>query len=120
MTTVTILPIRKHSGDITYQAVAGKKRTTGKTAGEALDALTAQLAETETGTLAIVQNWRPDRFFSVQQQQRLEELMVRWRLARNSGKQLPPNEQSELEKLIDKELHASAQRAAELLDELKG
>ncbi len=57
---------------------AGNKQSVGKTAGEALDALTAQLDNSETGTLIIIQNLRPDQFFSTEQQQRLAELMKLW------------------------------------------
>ena len=119
MTTVAILPVRTASGDISYQAVAGEKRSKGKTAGEALDAMTAQLTEDESSTLAIVQNGRPDHFFSVTQQQRLKALMERWRLARDTNDQLSQDEQAELEALIDAELQASSDRAAALLDELR-
>jgi hypothetical protein len=77
--------------------VAGKIQSTGRTAGEALDALTAQLGEEEAGTLFIVQLQRPDRFFAAQQQQRLEELMARRRTTRDSSGTLPPEEQAELE-----------------------
>ncbi|GET38822.1 hypothetical protein [Microseira wollei] len=51
------------------------------TAGEALDALTAQLEDSEFGALLIVQNFRSDRFFSAEQQKRLSELMSIWQHA---------------------------------------
>lgn len=70
MTTIAILPDNRGAEKTTYRAVAGSIQSEGKTAGEALDALTAQLGE-EAGTLIIVQNQRPDQFFSAQQQQRL-------------------------------------------------
>ena len=82
MTKVAILPVPSETGDISYCAVAGDKRSQGKTAGEALDALTPQLSVAESGTLIIVQNLSPDRFFTEEQQQRLGELMARWRDAR--------------------------------------
>ena len=60
MTKVAILPVPTESGAISYSAVAGDKQTKGKTAGEALDALTAQLTEdegfTETFTLSRVRS----------------------------------------------------------------
>jgi hypothetical protein len=118
MTKVAILPERTDTGGTTYRAVAGDKQSVGRTVGEALDALTTQLPEEETGTLIIVQNLRPDRFFTAQQQQRLGELMARWRAARDSGTALPPDEQAELESLADAEVHAATQRAAALLHEL--
>lgn len=70
--------------------------------------LTAQLPEDETGTLIIVQSRHPDRFFDATQQQRLAELMERWRAARDRGETLPIAEQSGLEAIVEAELHAAA------------
>lgn len=119
MTRVAILPVPTEKGDISYRAVAGDKHSQGKTAGEALDALTAQLSEEEASTLVIVQSLRPDRFFNAAQQQRLAELMGRWRAARDRGETLPDDERAELEALVETELRAAAIRAAALADELR-
>lgn len=119
MTKVAILPVPTEKGSVSYCAVAGDKQSHGKTAGEALDALTAQLSEDEAGTLVIVQSLRPDRFFNAAQQQRLAELMGRWRAARDKGETLPVDEQSELEALMQAELRATADRVAALADELR-
>jgi hypothetical protein len=118
MTKVSILPVSTATGDIVYHARTGDKQSHGKTAGEALDALTAQLPEEEAGTLVIVQNLRPDSFFDADQQRRLAELMERWRAARDAGTPLPTAEQSELDALIEEEVRASAKRTAALLHEL--
>lgn len=118
MTQVSILPIQTHEGHITYHAIAGNKQSFGQTAGQALDAITAQLEDEEAGTLVIVQNHRPDRFFTASQIKRLSELMQRWRDARNQNQELPAAEQAELEALVDAELQATAQRAAALLNDL--
>jgi len=120
MTTVAILPERSGSDEVTYRALAGKIQSVGKTAGEALDGITAQLSEEESGTLIIVQNLRPDRFFSAQQQQRLEELMTRWRAARDTQHSLSQDEQAELEALVDAELKAATERARTLITNLSG
>ena len=53
MTAITILPDSLDCSGWNYRAVAGDKEAVGKTAGEALDALTAQLSEDESGTLVI-------------------------------------------------------------------
>ena len=118
MTKVAILPIPTEQGDLSYRAIAGEKHAQGKTAGEALDALTAQLSADEASTLIIVQSLHPDRFFTAAQQQRLATLMVRWRTTRDQGTTLPADEHTELEALIDAELQASAARAAGLADAL--
>lgn len=122
MTAVAI--VREETGtgsDILYRAVAhkGKAQSIGKTAGEALDALTTQLGEDESGTLVVVQQMRPDRFFTEAQIRRLQELMQRLQVADRIGEPgLTAEEQAELNALIEAELLASAQRAATLADAL--
>ena len=74
MTAVAIVREGSEVGsDVCYRAIAhpGKAQSVGRTAGEALDALTAQLADEETGTLVVVQQMRPDRFFTEAQVARL-------------------------------------------------
>jgi len=61
MTKVAILPIPAEQGALSYCAIAGEKHAQGKTAGEALDALTAQLSADEASTLVIVQSPAPRR-----------------------------------------------------------
>ena len=117
MTKVAILPERTNEG-ISYRAVAGDKQSVGETPGQALDAITAQLSEEDRGTLVIVQNLRPDLFFSAEQQQRLGELMTLWRAARDVGASLSNEEQSELDRLIEAEIRASGRRADAMLNEL--
>jgi len=102
-----------------YRAVAGSRQAVANTVGGALDALTAQLPAEESGTLIVVQNHRADKFFTAQQQQRLEELMDRWRAARGTDKSLSSSEQIELNALVDAEVQASGARAAAALAELE-
>ena len=109
MTTITILPEEKF-----FRAISGKKESIGSTAGEALDALTAQLSEEETGTLVIIQNRRPDKFFTASQQNRLTELMNKRKTHHLSAK-----EEIELENLVEAELDGARQRSEELLHALK-
>ncbi|PTL36771.1 hypothetical protein CLG94_02515 [Candidatus Methylomirabilis limnetica] len=118
MTKVAILPIPAGHGELSYCAIAGTKHAEGKTVGEALDALTAQLSADETSTLVIVQSLRSDRFFTAAQQQSLSALMERWRTVRDQGYTLSMDEQTELEALVEAELHAAAARAATLADAL--
>jgi hypothetical protein len=115
MNKVAILPVPTASGEIDYHAMAGEKHSHGRTAGEALDALTALLAEDEAGPLIVVQSHQPDGFFDAGQQQRLSELMARWRIARDAGEELPAAEQEELESLVEAELRASSERTSALL-----
>jgi hypothetical protein len=114
MTTIAILPENPGSPTTSYRAVAGDKQSVGSSAGQALDALAAQLSEAESGTLIVVQNLRPDRFFTAAQRQRLEELMTRWRTARDSNTPFPAAEQAELEALVAVELAAAVERTKAL------
>jgi hypothetical protein len=117
MTKVAIVPEPTETGAIGYRAIAGTKHGVGETAGQALDALTGMLSADESGTLVVVQNFHPDRFFTAQQQ-RLKELMAQWRSVRERGTQLSPADQAELDRLIEAEVRASAERAADMLREL--
>lgn len=118
MTTITIVPESPGSPATSYRAIAGKIQSSGTTAGQALDALTAQLGEAESGTLVVVQHLRPDRFFTAQQQQRLQELMTCWRKARDAGMKLPEDAQAELTALVETEVRAAGQRTAALANGL--
>lgn len=69
MTTVATLATRDASGEKSYRAMsddkplciyAGDKHSVGKTAGQAIDALTVQLGETEFTALLVIQSFRPD------------------------------------------------------------
>ncbi|MEK7831398.1 MAG: hypothetical protein AAB401_09960, partial [Acidobacteriota bacterium] len=59
---------------------------------------------------------QPDRFFTSEQRNRLQELMVRWRTARDEGARLPKEEQAELESLVSAQLEGAAQRAEAMLN----
>lgn len=118
MTNITIMPENAETDSITYCAIAGERQSTGATVGKALDALLPQLSEDESSTLIIVQNRRPDAFFSAGQQQRLEDLMAQWRAARDAGRTLPPADQAELEALVEAETRSAGERAAALLLEM--
>lgn len=99
MTRVTIVAETPGSPDTKFLASARKRESIGPTAGAALDALTSQLDESESGTLIVIQNLRPDEFFTNSQQQRLSELLVKWREAKDTVIALPSHEQIELESL---------------------
>ncbi len=118
MTRVSILPVPTPSGELSYHALSGDKQSQGRTVGAALDALTVQLEADEQDTLVVVQNQKPDTFFNEAQQQRLAELMTLWRAARDSGSSLEPEDQTELEQLVEAEIEASSRRAAAMLREI--
>ncbi len=118
MTTIAILLEKVGENGITYRAVAGKMHSRGRTAGEALDALATQLSEDKDTMLVIVQSAKEDRFFTDTQQERLSQLMERWREARDAGHSLPPDQQADLESLIEAELEAAKKRAELALSQL--
>lgn len=110
MTTITIFPDNRSAGP-GFRAVAGEKESVGATAGQALDALTAQLGEAGTGPLLLILPMQPDAYFTAEQQQRLAALVARWRAARDGGEPLPPAEQAELESLVEAEFQAAIKRS---------
>lgn len=102
MKTISILP---EAADF-YRAIAGDYESVGRTPGEALDAFRSQMAGEEGGTIVIVQEHKPDRFFNAERQQRLAELMQR----REAGR-LWAEEERELESLVEAELIGARDRA---------
>ncbi|MCI0380522.1 MAG: hypothetical protein L0215_23290 [Gemmataceae bacterium] len=117
MTTITILPESPGAANGGYRAVAGKYQSAGGTVGQALDALSAKLNDATGTTLVVVQHDRPDAFFTGEQRKRLEELMTRWRSARDTQQTFPAQEQAELDALVELEVQAAAQRTTALLRE---
>lgn len=114
MTTVSIVRDPRPDNGTAYYAAAGEFQAVGASPGAALDALTAQLGDVRSGTMVVVQQFRPDAYFSARQQHRLEELMLRWRDARDQCRSLSEDEQAELDDLVDAELSAAARRAEAL------
>src|SRR3954453_23428674 len=111
MTKVGLIREDVGGSEKTFRAVTSQSQAMGRTAGEALDALTSQLPADEIDTLIIVRGLRPDRFFTEAQRYRLEQLMSTWRSARDAGTSLSAEEQTELEELIDAEVRAATIRA---------
>ena len=109
MTTAILSDLPGSGSEEGYTAVLGSHKAKGKTAGAALDALTAQLADNESTSLILVQSMKPDRFFNAAQQNRLRKLMQTW-------KQAPEEPVSaELLAALDEELKATIERSKSLL-----
>ena len=111
---------RENAGanEMPFRALTGNNQAMGRTPGEALDALAAQLRAEEADTLIIVRNLAADQFFTAPERERLDCLMAAWRVARDQGKPLSSEEQAELELLVDAEVRAAGLRAAALFHEL--
>lgn len=119
MTTVAILPTSDANGQKIYRAIAGDKQSVGKTAGQALDALAVQLEdEDSSSTMLVIQSFRPDPFFSAQQQKKLAELMSLWQTAQSQGQELSQGQQAELDSLVEAELEAATARSATLAQQI--
>jgi hypothetical protein len=118
MTTIILVPEPSPTAQPSFRAIAGELQALGATAGQALDAVTAQLGGTGETTLVVMQPMRPDAWFTAEQRQRLADLMARWRAARDAGAALPPEEQAELDALVRAEMDAAAKRSAALARQL--
>lgn len=84
---------------------------------EALDALTLKIGENNPAPLLLFQSFSPDWLFTVDQQQRLGQLMNLWRHARDANQHLPIEQQTELDQLIEAELNAATARSLALLQQ---
>jgi hypothetical protein len=118
MQTISIATIANTNGDRVYQATIGDQQSTGKTAGQALDALTIQMGSPEINGFFLLQSCQPDKFFTAEQQQRLTALMSLWKTAKDQGQMLPPGQQPELDNLIEAELYATTERAKSMLSQI--
>ena len=85
MTRVTVLRESIDPTGETYRAVAGGIQSAGRTAGEAVAALAAQLPEGDAATLILVRDLRADDSYATDQRDRLKRLMAKWRAARDTG-----------------------------------
>jgi hypothetical protein len=80
-------------------------------AAAGLDALNEQFGESESAALIVVQQMRPDPYFSEEQYLRMRDLLDR-------RATLTDSERTELEGLVRDELIASAKRTEALADAL--
>ena len=111
ITAIEIIREQQDAQQTVYRAIKGDQQATSTTPGRALDTLERMLAvqgkEEDEGTLIIVQRFRPDAFFTAEQQTRLQELMSHFHAARDTGQDLSPAEKQELEQLVDAEWQAA-------------
>ena len=64
MTKVAVLEENDGAHQVSFRAVTAGNQAMGRTAGEALDALTSQLPDGGADTLIIVRSLRPDHLFT--------------------------------------------------------
>jgi hypothetical protein len=118
MTRVAVYHEPADPESMPYRTVSGRNQAMGRTAGEALDALAAQLPQEDADTLVIVRNMSPDRFFGAEQRRRLEELMALRREAIAGNSLLTAQEEAELEQLVDAQVRAATERATALFHDI--
>jgi hypothetical protein len=61
MQTISIATIANTNGDRVYRAAIGDRQSTGKTAGEALDALIVQMGSPEINGIFLLKNNQPEQ-----------------------------------------------------------
>ncbi|MGH7456594.1 MAG: hypothetical protein ACRENG_34920 [bacterium] len=118
MNTIEIIQEQANAAGEVHRARFRDWQTSAATPGAALDAIERLVAAGNgdgNGTVVIVQRFRPDAFFTRQQQGRLQELMERFQANLAAGKELAPDERKELEALVDAEWQAAIDRANEIL-----
>jgi hypothetical protein len=118
MTKVAVLSESVDAESMPYRAVSGRNQAMGRTAGEALDALTALLPKEDAETLVIVRDLKADRFFSAEQRRRMTELMALRTEVRFGRASWSNEDEADLERLVDAELRAAMERAEALAREL--
>ena len=109
MTPLSVQLEKTQSDAPFYRATAGKYRSVGNTAGEALDALIAQEGDRVDSSTIMIQRLLPDAYFTQAQHDRMKALLA----CRAS---LTAAENAELDALIDAELDATISRSDALLD----
>jgi hypothetical protein len=105
-----VIIIRRDAAGAPFEARRDSLYAEGPTLGAALDGLLDQLGETDE-PLLLVQQDRPDRFFTQQDHDRLQELQAR---VKGNGEPLTPQEEAELHALIAKEFRATVERTEPL------
>jgi hypothetical protein len=111
MSTVSIIQEKSEQSSSRFRALSGTRQSVGRTPGEALDALNAELGESSGGSIVLVQQFGGDSYFSEEQNARLEALLAQ-------RDNLTDLERVELESLVREEVRASAKRTEALADAL--
>jgi hypothetical protein len=119
MKTISIKTVTTTDGKRLYQVSLGTQSSTGKTAGEALDDLTAKMENQEINGFLFLQVNEPDQFFTAPQQEKSAELKSLWQVARDQGNTLPIEQQAELDDLMVLEMDAVIDRSKEMMNQLQ-
>jgi hypothetical protein len=118
MESIAIFPVVSDDGGQSFRAVSKSAQSEGRTAGEALDAVTSSLTPGNSGTVVVIQPMLPDTLFTAEQRSRLGKLLELWRTARDEGHLLAPAEEAELQGLVEAELAAATERGRHFLQDL--
>jgi organic radical activating enzyme len=115
MRTIKILPEITNERTI-YRAICGSVQTTGLTPGQALDS-TLQKLSTSEDTIVILQRFSSDDLFTERQQTRLQELINQFQESVATNDVLSPQQQQELENLIEAEWEAAINRSERIVQQ---
>jgi hypothetical protein len=119
MATIEIIAEVNQEATI-YRAICGEQEATGATPGQALDLIEQKIGDVNEGsTLIIMRRFRPDKFFTREQQHKLEELMLNHHQKINKGQIISSQEQQELSSLVEAEFEAAIERSRQLLSEME-
>lgn len=126
MTTIAIIPEfgdRSHDLPTRYRAICGEQQAVGETPGQALDQIEQQLRDLEIGresaTAIILHRTQGDRFFSREQQEKLQDLMTEFQGSLATGEPLPGNTQQALNNLVEMEWEAAIKHSQNLLQQIQ-
>lgn len=108
MGPVAIRKAEDEASEARFIAVAGERRSQGRTMGEALDALAADWGDETTPIAVFIHRFQPDEHFTQAQFVRMQDLLGR-------RATLTPEERNELEALVDAELDATVARTDPLV-----
>lgn len=112
MTTTSVLQATNSGNERHLLAIVGKRKSFGRTAGEALDALIAQEAGTIDSSAVLIHRFAPDAYFAQDRYERMQELL-------DSRASLSASESGELDALSDEELDATILRTDSLVGRLQ-
>lgn len=116
--TIAVVSESQEEGPDRVRVFTQGKEASGETLGAAIDALQLSDAVWSEGEepYLLLRRFRPDRFFSAEQRERLAVLMEQWRAARDRNESLTLELQQELESLVQAEEAATLARTQALLD----
>ncbi len=118
-TAIKLRPLEQHRAeDRGFYAITRGHNTTGPSAGDALNALLADLAPGEIPERIVIGRIGDDEFYDAVRVERLEQLTERLAEERRGGLSLTGSERAELERLVEEEEEAVVRRSEAIAADL--